>query len=100
MNTFLIILTILAVSSSFYMYLLYTGNIKDNDGDFIPDVVEDKVEEIHTEVKKRTERVKEELKDIKEAGVNLAKQTIDVVDAVKGKPRRGRKPVSKKPTSK
>ena len=100
MNTILIILTILALGITFYMYLLYTGKVKDVDGDFIPDVVEDKVEEVTTEVKRRTKRVKQELKDVKEAGVNLAKQTKDVVDAAKGKPRRGRKPASKKPATK
>lgn len=100
MNTILIILTILALGTAFYMYSLYTGKVKDVDGDFIPDVVEDKVEEVTTEVKRRTKRVKQELKDVKEAGVNLAKQTKDVVDAAKGKPRRGRKLASKKPATK
>ena len=95
MNTFLIILTISAIASAFYIYSLYTGKVKDDDRDFIPDVVEDKIEEVSAEVKRRAERVKQELKDIEEAGVNLAKQTMDVVDAVKGKPRRGRKPASK-----
>lgn len=100
MNTILIILTILAIGSAFYMYSLYTGKVKDTDGDFIPDVVEDKVEEVTTEVKRRTKRVKEELSDVKDAGKNLAKQTKDVAAAVKGKPRRGRRPASKKPTTK
>lgn len=87
MNTFLIILTISAIASAFYIYSLYTGKVKDDDRDFIPDVVEDKVEEVSAEVKRRAERVKQELKDIEEAGANLAKQTMDVVDAVKGKDR-------------
>lgn len=107
MNTILIILTILAIGAAFYMYSLYTGKVKDDDGDFIPDVVEDKIEdikedikEIKTEVKKRVKRVKEEVKDVTAAGKNLAKQTKDIVDAAKGKPRRGRKPTSKKPTNK
>ena len=103
MNTLLVILALVAVAAGGYAVLLYTGKIKDEDGDFIPDVVEDKVEdikediaEVKAEVKRRAKRVKEEIKDVKEAGENLVNQTKDVVDAVKGKPRRGRKPAAKR----
>ena len=103
MNTLLVILALGAVAAGTYAVLLYTGKIKDEDGDFIPDVVEDKVEdikedvaEVKAEVKRRAKRVKEESKDVKADGENLFKQTKDVADAVKGKPRRGRKPAAKK----
>lgn len=103
MSELLIVLGVLAGAVATYLFLLYTGKIKDEDGDFIPDVVEDKVEdikedvaEVKAEVKRRVKRVKEEIKDVKEAGQNLVEQTKDVADAVKGKPRRGRKPAAKR----
>jgi len=58
--------------------------------------VKDKVEKTAQEVKKRAKRVKEELNDVKSAAKNLANQTVDVVGAVKGQPRKGRKPSTKK----
>ena len=103
MSTLLIIVGIVAVIAATYAVLLYTGKIKDRDGDFIPDVVEDTVEdikedvaEVKSEVKRRVKRVKEELKDVKAAGKNLAKQSKDVVEAVKGGNRKGRKPANQK----
>ena len=103
MNGLLVILAVIAALGGVYAILLHTGKIKDEDGDFVPDVVEDKVEdikediaEVKAEVKRRAKRVKEEIKDVKDAGENLVNQTKDVVDAVKGKPRRGRKPAAKR----
>tara|TARA_R110000772_G_scaffold188751_1_gene299832 strand:- start:522 stop:734 length:213 start_codon:yes stop_codon:yes gene_type:complete len=46
--------------------------------------VDEKVIEVHQEVKRRAKRVKEELVDVKD-------ELEDVVDAVKGKKRSGRK---------
>jgi len=106
MSTILIILAILVVGAGVYYFGFYTkGKINDRDGDFIPDVVEDGIddikedlEEVKSEVKRRVKRVKEELKDVKRAGKNLAKQSKDVVEAVKGGKRKGRKPVVNMPT--
>ena len=105
MKTFLIILLLLAIAAAVVVFLIKKGKIKDEDGDFIPDVIEDKVSDVKEkvqkttqEVKKRTNRVKEELNDIKVAAKNLAHQTADVVDAVSGEPRKGRKPSTKKPS--
>ena len=88
MSTLLIIALVIGVAAATYLVLLYTGKIKDRDGDFIPDEVEDTVKE----VKRRAKRVKKELKDVGAAAKNLASQSKDVVDAAKGKKRKGRKP--------
>ncbi len=85
MNTIFIILGILLVSGGVIIYFVKAGKIKDSDGDLIPDAVEDAVEDVKAtvaEVKARAKVVKAEVKD--------------VVKAVKGKKRRGRKPRAKK----
>jgi len=79
MITYIIIILVLAGILA-YAYYLHSGKIEDKDKDFIPD-----------ELERRAERVKEELKDIKDAAKNVVDQTKDIKDAVKGKPRRGRK---------
>ena len=106
MNTFLIILLFLAVAAGVYYFGFYKqGKINDRDGDFIPDEVEDAVEDVKQkvedvkedvektvkEVKRRAKRVKEEVKDVVDAAKEVVNQAGDVVDAAKGKPRRGRK---------
>ena len=96
MQTILIILSILAVSAAVYYFGFYKqGKINDRDGDFIPDEIEDAVEDVKKvakTVKKRAERVKEELGDVVDAIKEVGKQSKDVVKAAKGKPRAGRKP--------
>jgi gas vesicle protein len=103
MEIFLIILGIVAVVVGVAIYLQKTGKVKDTDGDLIPDVIEDKVEEVKEVakvVKARVNRVKEEAKDVAEAVKEVVKQSKDVVTAVKGAPRKGRKPSTKKPAAK
>ena len=84
-----LIVVLLTIGAAVYYFGFYKkGKINDRDGDFIPDEVEDAVEdvkEVAKEVKRRAKNVKKELKDVVE-------QSKDVVDAVKGKKRRGRKP--------
>jgi len=46
---------------------------------------------IDEEFKSRYDEVVKELADVKKAAKNVARQTKDVVDAAKGKKRRGRK---------
>ena len=105
MNTVLIILGILAVGVAVYLYFYKTGKINDRDGDYIPDEVEDKLEDVKEDVaeaaakaKKRVKRVKEEIGDVADAIKEVGNQLGDVGKAVKGKPRRGRKPKGKPKT--
>ena len=95
MQTFLIILGVLAVGAAVYFYLIKTGKIEDKDGDLIADDVEELAEDVKKAaktVKRRAKRVKEELGDVKDAIKEDGNQLGDVGKAAKGKPRRGRKP--------
>ena len=81
MNTVLIILGVLLVGAGVYFYFYKQGKINDRDGDYIPDEVEDAVEDVKDvakEVKRRAAAVKEELSDVIE-------EARDVKDAFKGK---------------
>lgn len=88
MKTILVILALAAVVVGVVVYLIKKGKIADTDGDFIPDVVEDAVDDVKefaedvketaVEIKKRAKAVKEELKDVVE-------EAKDVADALKGK---------------
>ena len=100
MKTILIIVLVLAViAGAVWVGTKFFGLAKDEDKDGIPDVVEDKLEDAKeaverttAEVKRRVKRVKEELKDVADAAKDVVNQTGDVADAVKGGPRKGRKP--------
>ena len=93
MKTILIIVLVLAaIAGAVYVGTKFFGLTKDDDKDGIPDKVEDTVKE----VKRRANRVKEELKDVKDAAIDVVDQVGDVAGAVKGKPRKGRKPRAKK----
>lgn len=99
MKSILIILALLAIGAGVVVYLIKKGKIKDEDGDFIPDVIEDKVEdvkEVAKEVKARAKRVKEEVKDVVDAAKDVVEQAKDVTAAAKGGARKGRKPAAKK----
>lgn len=96
MKTILVIIGILAVLAGIYYFAFYRkGKINDRDGDFIPDEVEDAVEDVKKvakEVKRRAKNVKRELKDVADATKEVLNQAGDVAAAAKGKTRRGRKP--------
>ena len=99
MKAILIILGILAVGAAVYFYFYKTGKINDRDGDYIPDEVEDAVDESKakvkktvTKVKRRAKRVKEELSDVGDAIKEVGSQLKDVGQAAKGRKRSGRKP--------
>ena len=87
-----LIVVILVIGAAVYYFGFYKrGKINDRDGDFIPDEIEDTI----LETKRRAKAVKKEIKDVGVAIKEVAKQSKDVVDAVKGKKRRGRKPKAK-----
>ena len=97
MKTFLIIIAVLAlIGGAIWVGTKYFGLFSDKDKDGIPDEVEDTVKE----VKRRAKRVKEELKDVKDAAKDVVDQVGDIAGAVKGKPRKGRKPRAKKTSTK
>jgi gas vesicle protein len=94
MNTILIIIGLLVVGAGVVIYFVKAGKIADRDGDLIPDVVEDGIDDIKEtakEVKKRAKRVAKEAKDVADAVKEVVNQSKDVVDAAKGGKRKGRK---------
>ena len=97
MTTFLIILFAIALLAVvLYITTKYFGVFRDDDNDGIPDEVEETLEI----VKKRAKRVKEELGDVVDSANDVVKQSTDVIDAIKGAPRKGRKPSKKKTSTK
>jgi hypothetical protein len=52
--------------------------------------LDEKAVEIYDEVKDRAKEMADEFKDVKKALKNVAAQSKDVIDASKGKKRRGR----------
>ena len=91
-----LIVVILVIGAAVYYFGFYKkGKINDRDGDYIPDEIEDAVEDVKAvakEVKRRAKNVKQELKDVADATKEVLNQAGDVAAAAKGKPRRGRKP--------
>ena len=57
--------------------------------------IDEKAEEALKETKTRLKSIKRELVDVKDAFKNAVSQSKDVLDAAKGKKRRGRKPIKK-----
>ena len=57
--------------------------------------IDEKAEAALKEAKARIAEMKKELVDVKNAAKNVVAQSIDVVDAAKGKKRRGKKPYYK-----
>lgn len=98
MTGLIIVVGIILVGVITTYLLTKTGKIKDADGNSIPDVIEEKVEEVINETKARAGRVKEEFADVVEVLSDLNGQVGDVVEAAKGKSknRKGRKPAPKK----
>jgi len=99
MTTVLLILLALVVAGAIAFFLMKRGKIEDKNGNNIPDVIEEKIEnvkEVVKVVKERVKRVVEETKDVAEAAKKVVKQSKDVVNATKGGSRKGRKPTTKK----
>ena len=89
MNTFFILAGVLAVAVIAIVALQKTGKVADTDGDLIPDVVEDTVEEVKVKAKKAKAKAKKAVKTAK-AVVEEVKETIeeakDIVEAAQGLP--------------
>jgi ElaB/YqjD/DUF883 family membrane-anchored ribosome-binding protein len=100
MTTVLLILLAPIVAGAVAFILMKKGKIKDKNGNNIPDVIEEKIEdvkEVVNVVKERAARVVEETKDVVESAKKVVKQSKDVVSAAKGNgSRKGRKPAAKK----
>jgi gas vesicle protein len=86
MKTILVILALAAVGAGVIYFLIKKGKIKDEDGDFIPDVIEDKVDEVKTKVNKKVTAVKTKVKSVKAEVKDVVEEVKDVVSAIKGKP--------------
>ena len=90
-----LIVVILAIGAAVYYLGFYKkGKINDRDGDYIPDEIEDAVEDVKDgvkEVKRRAKNVKKEIKDVVNAAKEVGNQIGDVGAAVKGKKRQGRR---------
>ena len=100
MTGLIIVVGIILVAALVTYFLTKSGKIKDADGNGIPDVIEEKVEEVKEvvqETKARAKRVKEEVADVVTAAKEVMKQVKDVTTAAKGKApaRKGRKPSTK-----
>jgi hypothetical protein len=88
MDTILVILALAAIGVGTTVYLIKKGKIADSDGDYIPDAVEEAVEDVKAlaedvketaaEIKRRAAEVKKELKDVVE-------EAKDIADAFNGR---------------
>ena len=88
MKSILIILGLVAIAAGVVIYFVKKGKIADSDGDLIPDVVEDAVDDVKAtakEVKKRAKNVAKEAKEVADAVKNVVKESKDVINAAKGK---------------
>lgn len=88
MNTLLVILGVVIAAGLVYYFLLKTNKVKDENGNMIPD----SVEEVAAKVKKQATLVKEEVKEV-------AQKAKELVETAEVKPKRtNRKPAAKKAT--
>jgi hypothetical protein len=87
MSTIILVVVILAVAGFVGYTLTKKGVIKDENNNNIPDVIEEKI----NEVEKAVEVVKTTAKRAKK----VAKEVTEVAEVV-AKPKRGRKPASQK----
>ena len=81
MKTILIIVAVLATIAAAVYFLTKKGFIADRDGDNIPDVVEDKVEDVKVAAKAKAKSVKAEAK-ARAAAVNIIPTSTGAAKAV------------------
>lgn len=58
MTAILVILAIVGVSAAIGFYMIKTGKVEDTNGNFVPDVVEEKIEPVKKAFKEIVEEVK------------------------------------------
>ena len=93
MQTFLIIIGIVAIAAGIYFFLIKTGKIGDRDGDYIADEIEDTIDDVKEVVNKAKRKVNKTVKTVK-TRVNkvideledVGEELSDVLAAIKGKP--------------
>ncbi len=88
MNTILVIIGLLLIGAAVTVYLVKKGKIADSDGDYIPDAVEDAVEDVKEfaeDVKETAAEVKRRAKAVKDELADVVEEARDVADAFKGK---------------
>ena len=88
------IIVAVAAGVGVIVYYVKQGKIADRDNDFIPDVVEDTIEDVKVkakEAKRRAKNIKEELQDVVVEAKELGNQIGDVSKAAQGKKRQGRR---------
>ena len=70
MNTVLIIISMLLVLSAFWIAALYAEKknlLKDDNDNYIPDVVEDAVKDVKDGINEKVDAVKNKVKNVKKA---------------------------------
>ena len=92
----LYLLLAIVVAAGVAVYLMKKGKIKDEDGDFIPDVLEDKVEDIKEDVQDVVKKVKDKVEDIKEDVEDFVEEVKEVPAKVARKRTSTKKPASAK----
>jgi len=88
MKTILVILVVAALAVGIIIYLIKKGKVADSDGDYIPDVVEDAVEDVKDfadDVKATAKEVKRRAKNAKKELDDVIDEARDVADALAGK---------------
>ena len=88
----LYLLLAIAIGIGATVYLIKKGKIKDADGDFIPDVIEDKVEDIKEDIEDVIEDVKEFVEEVKDLPAKVTRKKP-------GPKRTSRKPAAKQSPS-
>ena len=93
MQTFLIIIGIVAIAAGIYFFLIKTGKIGDRDGDYIADDIEDAIDDVKDEVNKAKRKVNKTVKQVKtrvdkviDELEHVGEEISDVFAAIKGKP--------------
>ena len=80
-----IIINVILLIAIVYLVFVHIGAIKDEDKNFIPDSLEDKVKGIKQDISEIKSRLGEEIGDVKDAVKEVGDQLGDIPDALKTK---------------